>query len=155
MRVHYIRVMGPLYFNGPPVRCLFLLQASIDIHAEVCAPNTLQGAYGFSFASKTTIGGTTRPVVGVERLLFDSGKVSGVTSSSFTGLILGNPVTGTYETKRDCSVEWRLQDTSGAFQHFSGTMSADGGRVTFRQTDPGGAENGFCCGPPMSAALAA
>ena len=36
-----------------------------------------------------------------------------------------------------------LQDDSGNFQHFAGTMSADGGRVAFRQTDPGGAGNGI------------
>lgn len=158
--MHNIRVMRPLCFHGRPVQCLFLLLASIGTHAEVCDPNALRGAYGFSFASNTTIGGTTRPVVGIGRLLFDTGKVSGVTSSSFTGLILGNPVTGTYEAKLDCSVEWRLQDTSGAFQHFSGTMSADGGRVTFRQTDPGGAENGIllrttneCCAGGLNGAF--
>ena len=117
--------------------------ASIVTHAEVCDPKALQGSYGLSFASKTTVGGTPRPVVGVGRLQFDSGNVSGVTSVSFTGLILGNPVRGTYEAKWDCSVEWRLQDTSGAFQHFSGTMLADGARVTFRQTDPGGPDNGL------------
>jgi hypothetical protein len=38
---------------------------------------------------------------------------------------------------------WSLQDTSGGFQHFAGTMSADGGHVFFRQTDPGGADNGI------------
>ena len=38
---------------------------------------------------------------------------------------------------------WKLQDDSGAFQHFSGTLSADGTRVQFKQTDPGGAQRGI------------
>ena len=32
---------------------------------------------------------------------------------------------------------WTLQDDSGNFRRFAGTMSADGGHVDFRQTDPG------------------
>ena len=36
-----------------------------------------------------------------------------------------------------------LQDDTGNFQHFAGTMSADSGHVAFRQTDPGGAQNGI------------
>jgi hypothetical protein len=55
---------------------------------------------------------------------------------------LGNPTTGRYEAHADCSVTWTFQDSSGNFQHFGGTMNADGGRVTFRQTDRGGAGNG-------------
>jgi hypothetical protein len=71
----------------------------------------------------------------------DSGNLSGISSASFTGLILGNRVKGKYEAHTDCSVTWTLQDDSGNFQHFAGTMS-DGGHVAFRQTDPGGAGNG-------------
>ena len=112
-------------------------------HAAVCDPKTFHGAYGFSLTGATTIGGPTRPVAVVGRLVLDdSGNLSGVSSASFTGLILGNPVTGKYEAHFDCSVTWTLQDDSGNFQHFAGTMSADGGRATFRQTDPGGAGNG-------------
>ena len=62
--------------------------------------------------------------------------------ASFTGLIFGNRGTGKYEAHTDCSVTLTLQDDSGNFQHFAGTMSADGGHVTFRQTDPGSAGNG-------------
>ena len=64
-------------------------------------------------------------------------------SATFAGLLLGNPVTGSYEAKSDCSVIWKLQDDSGAFQNFSGTFSADGTRVQFKQTDPGGAQHGI------------
>ena len=38
---------------------------------------------------------------------------------------------------------WKLQDDSGAFQNFSGTLSTDGTRVQFKQTDPGGAQHGI------------
>jgi hypothetical protein len=33
---------------------------------------------------------------------------------------------------------WQLQDDSGAYQHFSGKLSPDLERASFRQTDPGG-----------------
>src|SRR5207249_5086028 len=69
--------------------------------------------------------------------------VTGTASATFSGVLLGNPVTGTYEAKSDCSVIWKLQDDSGAFQNFSGTLSPDGTRVQFRQTDPGGAQRGI------------
>jgi hypothetical protein len=128
-------------------RYFFLLFAGIGAcpvaHAAVCDPNAFRGAYGFSLTGTTTIGGPARPVAVVGRLVLeDSGKLSGISSASFTGLIFGNPVTGRYEALTDCSVTWILQDDSGNFQHFAGTMSADGGRVAFRQTDPGGAGNG-------------
>jgi len=72
-------------------------------------------------------------------MVFDgSGKLSGTSSAMFTGLLLGNPITGTYEAKEDCSITWQLQDDSGAYQHFAGKMSADMTVVQFRQTDPGG-----------------
>ena len=113
-------------------------------HAAVCDPKRLQGAYGLLLTGNTTIGGPARPVAVVGRLTFDdSGSVNGIVSASFTGLILGNPVTGKYDTHADCLVTWSLQDDSGGFQHFTGTMSADGGRVGFRQTDPGGAPSGI------------
>jgi len=113
-------------------------------HAAVCDPNAFQGAYGFSLTGATTIGGPARPVAVIGRLVVDdSENLSGISSASFTGLIFGNPVTGKYEAHTDCSVTWALQDDSGALQHFAGTMSADGGRVAFRQTDPGGAGNGI------------
>jgi len=129
-------------------QCSFLLFASIFAlhvtHAAVCDPEVLRGPYGFSLTGTTTIGGTTRPVAVVGRLVLDdSENLSGISSASFTGLILGNQVTGKYEAHRDCSVTWTLQDDSGNFQHFAGTMSADGRHVAFRQTDPGGAENGI------------
>jgi len=133
---------------GPSVRrYFFLLFAWIFAlplaHAAVCDPKAFHGAYGMSLTGATTIGGPTRPVALVGRLVADdSGDLSGISSASFTGLILGNPVTGKYEVHIDCSVTWTFQDDSGNFQHFAGTMSADGGRVTFRQTDSGGAGNG-------------
>ena len=134
---------------GTNVRRYFLLLfawifALSVAHAAVCNPRAIPGAYGFSLTGTTTIGGPARPVAVVGRLVLeDSGKLSGISSASFTGLNFGNPVTGRYEAHTDCSVSWILQDDSGNFQHFAGTMSADGGRVAFRQTDPGGAGNGI------------
>ena len=125
----------------------FLLFASVFAphvtHAAVCDPEVFRGAYGFSLTGSTTIGSTTRRVAVVGRLILeDSGNLSGIASASFTGLIFGNRVTGKYEAHRDCSVAWTLQDNSGNLQHFGGTMTADGRHAAFRQTDPGGAENG-------------
>lgn len=114
-------------------------------HAAVCEPKAFHGAYGFVLTGSTTIGGTARPVAVVGRLILDgSGNLTGVSSASFTGLVFGNPVTGCMRLTphTDCSVTWNLQDDSGNFQHFAGTISADGSRATFRQIDPGGAENG-------------
>ena len=127
------------------------LLAPLPAHAEVCDSNALKGAYGFSLTGNTTIGGATRPVAVVGRLVFeDSGNLSGISSAAFTGLILGNPVTGKYDAHSDCSVTWSLQDDSGNFQHFAGTLSGDGASVTFHQSDPGGAENGILRRTPDS-----
>ena len=52
-------------------------------------------------------------------------------------------MTGTYEANSDCSVTWKLQDDSGGFQNFSGTLSADATSLLFKQTDPGGAQRGI------------
>ncbi|PWT97648.1 MAG: hypothetical protein C5B51_30970 [Terriglobia bacterium] len=121
-----------------------LLLALPPAGAAVCDPKGLRGAYGLSLTGSTAIGGQTRPVAVLGRLVFDdAGNLSGYVSASFTGLILGNPVTGKYETHADCSVAWSLQDDSGGFQHFTGTMSDDGGRAGFRQIDPGGAQSGI------------
>ncbi len=127
---------------------LFLLFAPIFAlpvaQAAVCEPKAFHGAYGFSLTGVTTIGGAARPVAVVGRLVVeDSGNLSGISSASFTGLIFGNRVTGKYEAQTDCSVTWTLQDDSGNFPHFAGTMSADGSHLAFRQTDPGGAQNGI------------
>ena len=113
-------------------------------HAAVCDPRAFHGAYGFSLTGTTTIGGPARPVAVVGRgVVDDSGNLSGISSASFTGLIFGNQVTGRFEAQSDCAVRLTLQDDTGNFQHFAGTMSADGGHVSFRQTDPGGAQNGI------------
>ena len=123
--------------------------------AQTCAPDSFAGAYGFQLSGTTTISGNARPVANMGRLEFDGeGGVSGTSSVNFDGYFLGNPVTGTYEAKGNCSLTWSLQDDSGAWQHFAGTMSADLRRVTFRQTDAGGPQRGTmakvaadCSGP--------
>jgi hypothetical protein len=112
--------------------------------ADVCNPADLLGPYAFQLWGSTDIAGPPKPTVSLGRLSFDgSSSLSGTASATFSGLLLGNPVTGSYEARSDCSVIWKLQDDSGGFQHFSGTLSSDGTRVQFKQTDPGGAQHGI------------
>jgi hypothetical protein len=112
--------------------------------ADVCNPADLIGSYAFQLTGSTDISGTPQPTASLGRLAFDGrGNLSGTASATFRGLLLGNPVTGSYEAKSDCSVTWKLQDDSGAYQNFSGTLSRDGASVRFKQTDPGGAQRGI------------
>ena len=109
-----------------------------------CNPADLVGPYAFQLSGSTDIGGTPNPTASLGRIAFDGrGGLSGTASATFSGLLLGNPVTGSYEAKSDCSVIWKLQDDSGGFQNFSGTFSGDGTSVQFKQTDPGGAQHGI------------
>ena len=114
--------------------------------ANSCNPRDLEGTYGFQLTGETTISssGEPKPAVSLGRLVFDdSGGVSGTSSAKFAGLLLGNPVTGRYEARRNCSVSFDLQDDSGGHQHFSGVAAPGGVRVRFRQTDPGGVRDGL------------
>jgi hypothetical protein len=126
---------------------LFLLVLLPDLAAQaadVCNPADLVGPYAFQLTGSTDISGTPKPTVSLGRIEFDgSGSLSGTASATFRGLLLGNPVTGSYEAKSDCSVIWKLQDDSGGFQNFSGTLSADATSLQFKQTDPGGAQRGI------------
>jgi hypothetical protein len=126
---------------------LFLLVLLPDLAAQAadrCNPADLVGPYAFQLTGSTDISGTPQPTASLGRIVFDgSGSLSGTASATFRGLLLGNPVTGSYEAKADCSVTWKLQDDSGGFQNFSGTLSTDGTRVQFKQTDPGGAQRGI------------
>jgi hypothetical protein len=123
---------------------LVLLPGAAAKAGNVCTPTKLVGPYAFQLSGSTTISGTPKLTASLGRITFDgSGSLSGTASTTFSGLLLGNPVTGTYEAKSDCSVKWTLRDDSGAFQNFSGTLSTDGARVEFRQTDPGGAPHGI------------
>lgn len=113
------------------------------ICADLCNPNDLQGPYGFQLSGETTISGEPQPVANLGRMILaGDGAISGYSTVMFAGLLLGNPVTGTYEARSDCTISWSLQDDSGAFQHFSGVATTDGKRVYFHQTDPGGAQRG-------------
>jgi len=99
----------------------------------------VEGAYGFQISGRSTISGTDTPVSGVGRLVFDTGDrtISGYSSVNFNGFFLGNPVTGKFELKTDCSITWSLQDDSGAYQNFKGTVRPGGSRIDYAQTDPG------------------
>src|ERR1700722_13688799 len=121
-----------------PALPLVLMLSSAAFAADVCNPNDFQGVYGFQLSGTSMISGQPKPVAGVGRMALDgSGGITGTSSVNFTGLLLGNPVTGTYEALPDCTVTWSLQDDSGGLQHFAGTISPDGKRAQFRQTDPG------------------
>lgn len=127
--------------------CLFLLLLLSDLaahSADVCNPADLAGPYAFQLTGSTEISGTPKPAVSLGRISFDErGSLSGTASATFRGLLLGNPVTGSYEAKPDCSVTWKVRDDSGGFQSFRGTLSSDGASVPFKQTDPGGAQHGI------------
>jgi len=124
---------------------LLFMSAGLAAQApEVCNPADLFGPYAFQLTGSTDISGTPRPTVSLGRIAFgDRGSLSGTATAAFRGLLLGNPVTGSYQVNLDCSVIWKLQDDSGGFQNFSGTLSTDGSTVQFRQTDPGGAQHGI------------
>jgi len=125
------------------VAAAFALVCVAGHAAEVCDPNAVAGRWGFQLAGRALFTGNPVPVVSVGRLEFGSdGKASGVTSVNFNGYYLGNPVTGTYEARADCTVTWALQDDSGAWQHFAGKAATDGTRVEFQQSDPGAAIRG-------------
>jgi hypothetical protein len=121
-----------------------LVPVSVAQAGNTCNPADLLGPYAFQLTGTTDISGTPRPTASLGRITFDGrGNLSGTASATFRGLLLGNPVTGNYEAMPDCSVNWMLQDDSGGFQHFSGTLSTDGTRVSFKQTDAGGAQRGI------------
>src|SRR5664279_6476382 len=124
---------------------LLVFSAGLAAQApDVCNPADLFGPYAFQLTGLTDISGTPRPTASLGRIAFgERGSLTGTASATFRGLLLGNPVTGSYEAKSDCSVIWKLQDDSGGFQNFSGTLSSDGTSVPFKQTDPGGAQHGI------------
>jgi hypothetical protein len=94
-------------------------------------------------AGVVTISGTEAPAASLATLtLAADHTVSGYSSVNFNGLLLGNPVTGTYELRPDCTLILALQDDSGAFQHFRGTVPNLGGAIAIRQTDAGTGEHG-------------
>lgn len=136
------------YFN----LLLLLLWASATQAADSCYPARLAGSYAFQIAGQTSISGVSQPAAGLGRITFDGGKVSGTSSVKIGGFLIGNPVTGTYEAKPDCTVTWQLQDDSGGFQHFSGKYTPDGVRVQFRQTDQGAVPGGIMIRTPDSCA---
>lgn len=120
-----------------------LFSVAAVLYADACDPARFSGPYAFQLSGTTTISGTEKPTTVLGRLTFDgAGIVDGVSSAMFTGLLLSNPVTGAYEVHTDCTITWKLQDDSGAYQNFAGAVSQDLTRIQFRQTDPGGAQRG-------------
>lgn len=121
-----------------------LLAALAARASDVCNPADLVGPYVFQLTGTTDIAGGRKPTVSLGRLVFDGhGALTGTSSAAFQGLLLGNPVTGTYEAKSDCTVRWKLQDDSGGYQNFSGTFAPDAASGQFKQSDPGGAQRGI------------
>lgn len=133
---------------------LLALAVSQVYAAPVCEPRKFEGTYGFQLSGTTRISGTERAAATIGRLVFDgSGSVSGTSSVNFTGYLLGNPVTGKYEVHTDCSFTWSLQDDSGAYQHFAGSITPDFVRAEFRQTDPGAPSQGVMVRTPQACGL--
>lgn len=126
----------------PRVLAAWLFTA-FGMWAQVCDPAKLAGPYGFQLSGATDISGAKQPATSFGRVVFDGhGNVTGVSSAMFNGYFLGNPVTGTYEARTDCTLTWQMQSDSGAFQHFAAKLSPDLASGEFRQTDPGGAQHG-------------
>lgn len=116
---------------------LLLLSAAPLFAADLCNSKDFLGPYGFLLAGETGIGGRLQPTASLGRIVLDgAGALSGYSSVNFNGYFLGNPVTGMYEIHSDCSVNWALQDDSGAFQHFTGHANPDGSAIDFHQSDP-------------------
>src|ERR1700730_9416796 len=117
------RVANPYALWRASIVILITLPGFCAHAADVCNPADLIGPYAFQLSGTTKISGTPKPTASLGRIVFDGeGNLSGTASAMFEGLLLGNPVTGTYEAKSDCTVAWKIQDDSGAFQHFSATM---------------------------------
>ncbi len=132
---------------------LFLLSLAFPClsAAQVCGNFDLHGAYGFQLSGISTIAGEPKPIAAIGRLDFgDEGKIGGTSSVNFGGLFLGNPVTGTYTSASDCSITFELQDDSGAWQHFRGTLAPGGATAQFQQTDPGTGGHGLLARLPAS-----
>jgi len=112
--------------------------------AQVCGRDDVSGAYGFQLSGTTSIGADgPQPMVAIGRLVFDGqGGVTGVSSADLAGYFLGNPVTGSYTFKSDCSLTFALQDDSGAFQHFTGLAKPGGASIEIHQSDPDTGERG-------------
>jgi hypothetical protein len=111
---------------------------SATASAQVCGGNDLAAAYGFQLSGSTSIAGLPKPMAVIGRITFESGgHINGYSSVNFGGLFLGNPVTGNYTFQTDCSLTFDLQDDSGAWQHFRGSLQPGGARASFHQTDPG------------------
>jgi len=118
--------------------------ATAGYAADACDLTSLRGPYGFQLSGDTTISGESKQVVSLGRIVLgDGGALSGSSSVMFVGYLLGNPVTGSYEIRTDCTMIWSLQDDSGGFQHFQGPIAPDGRRARFKQTDLGAAEQGI------------
>jgi hypothetical protein len=117
--------------------CLAAIFAA-SAFGQFCGVNDLYGAYGFQLSGTNTISGTPKASAAIGRIVFENDrKISGTASVNFNGLFLGNPVTGKYSFNTDCSFEFELQDDSGGWQHFTGTLESGGARGVYHQTDEG------------------
>jgi len=126
------------------MRVLLILALALPgFAADACLTKVVDGSYGFLLWGTTTASGDPKPIASIGRVTFDGkGGASGMSSVMFTGFLLGNPLTGTYEAATDCTAKWKFQDDSGNWQNFSGKFTADGAHIKFEQTDPTAPRNG-------------
>jgi hypothetical protein len=149
LRIRWLRFAAGIAACDLPYRSYFISLPGLPLCADVCDPAALVGAYGFQLSGETTISGESKPVSNIGRMVLAAdGAISGYSTAMFAGFLLGNPVTGIYEARWDCTISWSLQDDSGAFQHFDGVATSDGKTVHFRQADPGGAQHGIMARTP-------
>src|SRR5215472_1769723 len=106
------------------LRAIFFGTAlAASLSGQMCSGLVLSGAYGLQLAGSVTISGTEAPAVSLATLtISDDRAITGYSSVNFNGLLLGNPITGTYELHPDCTLLLSLRDDSGAFQHFRGSV---------------------------------
>lgn len=138
--------------RGPIILLFLVVLGGMPAAADVCGRTDVLGSYGFQLSGTTTIGAAgPQAQAAVGRLVFDSdGNVNGVSSVNLNGYFLGNPVTGTYAFKTDCTLTFQLQDDSGGFQHFQGLAKSGGNSAEIHQTDEGAGGRGVLERTPES-----
>ena len=145
-------VLGLWRMSGQFSLLMLMGLLALPATAQVCGGNDIHGAYGVQLSGTVSIGvNGPQPMASISRLVFDGqGGIAGVSSADMAGYFLGNPVTGSYTFKTNCSLSFELQDDSGAWQHFAGLAKEGGSMVQIHQTDPDTGEPGIMVRTPAA-----